>query len=517
MTNFDAFSQADIARLRESLLAADYEIDAVMEAVGPSGQAGLARNHTIAASHVLGDRSDPLARLIRLFVLQQPQPRARIAEIVDLPALLEAGLLEEARAEDPSQSHRGAGSLALSTDPTDDLVRATIDIRPYSDDGEGVSGWAVSDHVAALDTAAIQFDPNHVLGISAASISLAHLTSRRPVVRALDLGTGCGIQCLHLAGHSEKIVATDLNPRALAMARLTCGLNGIDVERRLGSLFDPVEGESFDLIVTNPPFVISPPRADRLIYRESSQQGDDLMRQVVNQGSERLSPGGTLVVVGNWAHTAGQTWQERVDGWVPAGYDVIAIERELLDVYEYAEVWLADAGWSGTPHYRRRYEEWLRYFDQLGIESVGLGWILVQRNERREPGRRHLPWAHPVDRPADELMACFDAIGPSRWSDEELLARHWILAADTVQETLGPPGGADPAHVVLRRQHGLKRAIEVGTALGGVLGACDGELALRQIIDAVASLTDVDAHALRGEILLDVRSLIADTWLSEAR
>ena len=64
-------------------------------------------------------------------------------------------------------------------------------------------------------------DSEYVLGISEASSSLAQLTIREPAGRALDLGTGCGVQALHLAQHAGQVVATDVNPRALAMARLT--------------------------------------------------------------------------------------------------------------------------------------------------------------------------------------------------------------------------------------------------------------------------------------------------------
>jgi methylase of polypeptide subunit release factors len=57
-----------------------------------------------------------------------------------------------------------------------------------------------------------------VLGVSAASATLAQLTLRRPVDSALDLGTGCGVQCPHLARHSRRVVATDLNLRACELA-----------------------------------------------------------------------------------------------------------------------------------------------------------------------------------------------------------------------------------------------------------------------------------------------------------
>src|SRR6185295_16402497 len=101
--------------------------------------------------------------------------------------------------------------------------------------------------------------PDHVAGMHRPSVTLADLTVRRHVARALDMGTGCGIQALLAAQHAELVVATDVNERALAFADLNAALNDLDnVETRAGSFFEPVEGETFELVVSNPPYVISP-------------------------------------------------------------------------------------------------------------------------------------------------------------------------------------------------------------------------------------------------------------------
>src|SRR5262249_25507852 len=71
--------------------------------------------------------------------------------------------------------------------------------------------------IAASDLPAM--DADRVLGVVPASETLARLTVRRPAKRALDLGTGCGVQALLLARHSETVIAVDVNPRALAFAR----------------------------------------------------------------------------------------------------------------------------------------------------------------------------------------------------------------------------------------------------------------------------------------------------------
>ena len=79
--------------------------------------------------------------------------------------------------------------------------------------------WVVSDLTPGLDGGPQRVGADHVLGISPASTSLAQLTLREPVGAALDLGTGCGVQALHLAAHSGTVVATDVNERALRLTR----------------------------------------------------------------------------------------------------------------------------------------------------------------------------------------------------------------------------------------------------------------------------------------------------------
>lgn len=487
-----SLSADDLARLRTSLDG--YTVDAVVDAIGEEGQAALGRNHTVAADRALNGRDDTVATLTRLFVLQQA---------VSWPSV-QAAL--------PAEALRDAGILALDGGS----ARALVDIRPYGSPDDGADGWLVSDHAATLDTARGAPRPDHVLGVSSASTTLAQLTMRKPVARALDLGTGCGVQALHLARHVDSIVATDLNERALACARLGLGLSGVTADLRLGSLYEPVANELYDLIVTNPPFVISPPTTAKFTYRESSFSGDGLMRSVVTGAPRHLAPGGALQVLGNWAHTKDQPWDERLAGWVAGtGCDALVIEREVLDPYEYVEIWLADAGLAGTPEYKETYSRWLDYFDTLGIEGVGMGWFTLVNSGRQDPDVRVEQWPHAVEQPVGTAFGQhFDAIADSRLSDDEMLGLPWSLAEDVVQETLGAPGAEDPSHIVLRQQRGLRRAVEVETALGGVLGACDGDLTLGEILGAVAQLLDVPLADLVADVLPRFRALVADAWFA---
>jgi len=475
----------------------DYTVDAVVGLIGEPAHRALGRNSTVAAVRAIADRLDPLAALTLLWPLQREVPQSAVEAALPglVPPLVEAGILTE---------HAGR-------------ITAAVDIRPYASD-DGAAGWIVSDLSPNLDTLSAPMRPDWVLGVSPASTTLAQLTVRRPVQRALDLGTGCGVQALHLARHAASVVATDLNPRAIELARLTTGINAVEVDLRLGSLYEPVAGEHFDLITSNPPYVMSPPSpdAERLTYREGNQSGDGLVEHVVRRGADHLAEGGLLQVLGNWAHLDGQDWQDRLAGWVAGtGCDAHIVQRETLDPAEYVELWLADAGLAGTDGYRARYARWLDYFAALGIEAVGMGWLVLHRAGRDEPQVRIEDWPYGVEQPIGPAFGAeLDAVDLiTRLSDEEILRRHWELADDVIEETTGTPGEADPQHIVLRRQRGFRRARSVDTETAAVLGACDGELSLEQIIGSVAQLLGTDVAGVRNRTLAAVDELVVDGYL----
>ncbi len=386
---------------------------------------------------------------------------------------------------------------------------ALVDCRPYADDDRDL--WVLSDLTPGLDGTPTRVEADHVLGISPASTSLAQLTLRRPVGRALDLGTGCGVQALHLAQHTGHVVATDVNERALRLTRLNAALNGADdVEVRAGSLLEPVAGERFDLIATNPPFVISPPGGDLLVYRDSGLPGDEVVERIVRDAPDHLTPGGWLQVLANWSILRDRPWDERLEDWLRDDCDALVVQREVLDPASYVELWLKDAGVHGGPDYLRRYDAWLAWFEEQGVEGVGFGWLNVRLREHGSGTHRLLDWPHAVEQPVAPAIAEWgDAVGTEVGLDDLLVRRE-----DVQQETVGAPGAEDPATVVLRQQRGLMRARRADTVEAALVGACDGDLTLGQILDALALLLERPADGLRATYLPVVHELVEEGFLT---
>ncbi|MBD8870910.1 DUF7059 domain-containing protein [Nocardioides donggukensis] len=492
-------------RLGEALGAAGFTHDGVADLLGTTAHAALGRSETTPALRRTAGGS-PLETLTRLFLLQTPV-RLEAAEAA----------LSGSGGRPGGDGRRGlldrlcaAGILERSVGE----VAARLDCRPYADDERDL--WVVSDLTPGLDGLPGTVGRDHVLGISGASTSLAQLTLREPVDAALDLGTGCGVQALHLAAHSRRVVATDVNARALWMAGFNAALNGLGADRvdvRDGSFFEPVRDERFDLIATNPPFVISPATGERLVYRDSGLPGDRVVEDIVRAAPGHLTPGGWCQVLANWAVRDDQPWEERLADWV-RDCDAWVVRREVVDPAAYVELWLKDAGLHGHPDYLDRYDTWLAWFEEQGIEAVGFGWINLRRTDQ-VPRLRWEEWPWEVEQPiAPTVRAWAEAVRMlDRTDDESLLASHLVARSDVRQETVGAPGAEDPHTIVLRQQRGLRRARKADTVEAALVGACDGDLSVGRILEALAGLLEVDAAGARTAYLPVVRELVEEGFL----
>jgi methylase of polypeptide subunit release factors len=496
-------SQGDgtVARLRDALLTAGFTADGLLDLLGAPAYAALARGERVPALRATRGAT-PLETLVRLFLLQQPVPRARAAAVLPAEECLKSGWLAPAGGDE---------------------VTARVDVRPYGGDWFIVSdlGCAVGG-ASGIGGRGRQPGADVVLGVGGASTTLAQLTVRTQVAAALDLGTGSGIQALHATRHATRVTATDVNPRALRCAALTLALSGVpQADLREGSLYEPVGDATYDLIVSNPPFVMSPASpGGRLTYRDGGMGGDDLCRTLVRGAGERLNEGGYAQFLANWQHVTGEEWSDRVRTWVPPGCDAWIVQREVQDITEYAELWLRDAGDHRTDpaEYAARYDAWLDEFERRGTQAVGFGWITLRRTGSGAPSVTVEEWPHPVEQPLGETVrAHFDRQDYLRTHDDAaLLAGHFRLAPDIVQEQVGLPGAEDPEHVVLRQQRGMLRATKVDTVGAGFAGVCDGSLSAGRILDAIAQLVGEDPVLLRDRTPAQIRLLIDQGFLEPA-
>lgn len=531
--------------LRADLAQSGWGVESVEALLGPVAAAALQRELRAPALRVVrralaagaGDVAGyKVAVLTALFMLGEPVGAAALETA--LPRTGVAGALAIGLVV-PTQSASG-----------EQLYAPAVDLRPHeAEDAHGSVRWWVASDLGELVTGQA-LAPDHVLGIGRAGLTLAALTPRKPVETALDLGVGCGIQTLYLLRHVRQVVATDISTRALEFTAFNVALAGVDsarVQLRQGNLLEPVAGQRFDLIVSNPPFVITPPsvRQAGLPLMEYRDAGGPILPALVRGLEDHLNPDGVAVMLGNWEHREGTSWRTSVNQWIGKSLDAWIIQREVQDPVEYAAMWLRDGGLtperSGVA-FENALAAWQEDFDSRQVSGVGMGYLVFHApgsvgDASAAPGAASEGQASPEEpaSAAPGAAAPGAVVEPWRVLEEvptsgqgalgehvaQVIAAHEALRglddAQVAALKLRTASGLSkeealtptpvPTAPVIRQAEGFGRVIAVGMPEVALLSASDeGLLTVAQIAAAVASLTSEDPAAVLADMVAATRT-----------
>jgi methylase of polypeptide subunit release factors len=480
---------ADFKRLKNAFETAGFTDAGVLEALQIDETPSL-RDRDLPLLLHRTRRGTPLDTLIRLFLIETACELEAVRTAIkplSLDVLASAGLVQI----------------------EEDSVRAAVKILPFK------GFWLAFDSTKRLQTPARH---DYVMGIGKSTLTLANLTVRRHARSVLDLGTGCGTQALLTAAHSEKVLAVDRNPRAVQMASFNARLNGLDqVECLEGDLFAPAEGRTFDLVVANPPFVVSPEK--RYIYRDSGMPADEVCRKIVREVPDFLNEGGYCQILCNWVHTAGQDWRERLAGWFEGtGCDVWVMRSETRDAATYASTWIEHTERDTTERFQERFEQWMDYYAELGIGAVSAGLITMRRASGRST------WYRAEDGPEKMLGPCGDAVLQGFAlrdflaavpDDASLLAARLRVSGEArLQRMLEPAaGGWADVSTELCLAHGLAYSGSVDPYVANLVAACDGRKPLGELLAEMAASLGKNPVDLGPALCGVVRSLIERGFL----
>jgi SAM-dependent methyltransferase len=484
----DVTSEDRVRSLRGVLNAAGYNRGTILEVLGagedPTVQ--LRRQDIPRLLRKVGDRS-PRDVLFRLFLLGVPvdaEAAHRAVGPTSLEDWYETGLLEP-----DGSSVRALVRLV----PSEQLILALEKVPRYE-----------------------ETRPDRVMGVASSSLMLARLTMRRPVRRTLDLGTGCGVQALLAAPHSEAVVAVDRNPRAVNVATFNAQLNGLaNLEVREGNFFEPVRDQTFDLVVSNPPFIISPRVVT--IFRESGLGGDRVCELLLRELPRYLNPGGFAQFLCNWAHLAGQDEQDRLAGWFQDnGCDVWVLHSHTCDAATYATTWLPEAD-KEREDFADLFDAWLAYYEREKIEAVSYGLITL----RRRPAATN--WIRWDDSP-ELLGPCGESIVrgfeqrdllESLADDQALMAAHLRLAPEVrLEQQLEPSAdGWSITAAHLRIIQGLGYKGDVDRNMMALVSRFRGAKSVGEVVTDLAGALKQDVSAVANGCLGVVRRLIEQGFL----
>ncbi len=480
----------DARRFRDVLDRAEYSHPRIIERLGALEDlpSRLARNLPRLLRNT--SRATQLDTLIRLFFIGEPvaaEAASQALAPVPLEKWVAAGLLEM----------RGGSVVApVMLLPHNDLLLAF-------------------DQPKEIEAGA---RPDIVQGMTGSTLSLIHFTVRRRSRKTLDLGTGFGIQAFLAATHSDQVVAVDCNPRAINYAIFNGRLNGLsNIEFLAGDTFDPVRGQSFDLVLCNPPFMISSGR--RYMYRDSGMGGDEYCRKIVIEVPRFLNEGGYCQMCCGWIHREGQDWKERLAGWFEGtGCDAWVLRTETQDPGIYASEWIRDTEQDSPEPCARVYQELMDYYEREKIEAISTGFIAM----RRSSGRPN--WLRFDDAPVQEPepfgdavvqgFALRDALEALR-EDEALLGQRLLASPELrlVQESRWTEGAWQVMGAQLYLVRGLHFRGNVDSRVAGLVARCNGQAPLRDVIGQMATALGVEVEKIAPDCLAVARQLIERGFL----
>ena len=483
--HFDLERLPDLAPFREALQRAQFTAPRVAETLAPQPPLDVV---DLPVLLLLTAEPTPYHTLIRLFFLEQPVLETDLREALSpmaLEPLFDCRLLRRTR----------------------EGVRAMVKLLPHD------QFYFVSDFPRRQSHESMPFD--HVLGVGGTSSTLAGLTPRHPVKSCLDLCAGGGVQSILASPFASRVVGTDMNERALNFARFNAHLNGIhNIEWRQGSFFEPVAAEQFDLLVANPPFVISPESS--LLYRDGGGKGDRVSEQVVRGIPQHLAEGGFGVMLLNWHHADDSDWHVRPLQWVENnGCDcwLICICRSKPLIY--AAHWLRQTDHEDKERYQRLLQQWTRYYKEANIGCISFGAVVMRKrsggpNWTRHDSVQNTQYTGACGEHIARLFAAEDFVR-SLPAEAALLDHVFSVHPDLV---IDHRFSFRDSQCVLQ---GLTMELSRGLAFAGridgfvldFLSYCDGHSTLRQAIERLAKKSGTDdAPSLFSHYMEMTRNLV---------
>jgi predicted RNA methylase len=424
----------------------------------------------------------PLNALLRWFWLGVPVNTARAASLIPaeiLALLLQSGLLKQAG---------------------DDLLPRAMLLH--------VDGFLVaSDHASAIDRKQTEM----VLWPNPTSKFLSRFAIRRHSRATLDLGTGSGILSLGAARYSDAVVATDLNQRAVDCARFNARLNGIEnVEALAGDCFSPVKDRRFDLILSNPPFFITP-QGDYL-FCENPMELDGLCRRLVKEAPAHLNEDGYMQMLCEWAQIKGQPWEERVAEWLQdTGCDAWVMKGLTQGPEEYAQQRIKETS-EDTSRDAENYDGFMKYYQHRGVEAIHDGLIVMRRREGRNWAIIEEVPSTPKGELGELILSTFAAQDLMQQidTDDRLLPLRPRMApnARLEQVCVQHEGQWRAESLTLRLISGFPFHMNVQPLVAEFLVTCDGTRTAGEAIQAFAAQANAPRDAVEKECLGIIRKLL---------
>ncbi|MBI3785688.1 MAG: class I SAM-dependent methyltransferase [Deltaproteobacteria bacterium] len=359
MARHQSPSQSNLRWLADGLLAGGYSAEAVRQQLGIRHPDDIgALNHAPAVERLRGDRS-ATATLTRLWFLETTELQRTVDKALGTDAcerLIGIGLLRRC----------SAGRVVAR------LRIEAVDQQYFLADRRFLGVDRTALHLSGRDP---------VYPPSSDSFLLREIIPMNGDPSVLDLCCGSGVQALTFATRASRLAGVDLNPRAVAIAELNAGLNGVDrFDVRCGDLYAPLHREQFDVILANPPFVSSPYERGPA-YHAGGASGDRILRRIIKGYSKHLAPQGRAFAISHVGLRRGETMTGVAAKWFadfPGRALIVTLESGSRVDLAAAQAQFAFE--RGRRAYAAEVRRWVDYLRRHRIDSIVAFLAVAERN-----------------------------------------------------------------------------------------------------------------------------------------
>lgn len=510
MSHLETFAAA----CRDVFSRYDYSLDGLADAFSTDVLSAISRID-IPAIRAGNSCTTECGALVGLFILGDEFSPTQLEQLFGSEGY-QAGILSGVLTTPEKRAAVDFSPVATSDIFQLEKVVSAIDVRPL-DIGHGTL-WVAADFDGQMFTH--RTGPDHVVGVGEASTSLLELLPENFVGSVADIGTGSGVQALTMAARGGQVIATDINKRALMCTIFGAYLNGVSVDVREGSWFEPVGAQQVDLLVSNPPFVMST-EDDVHTYRATGLKLDSASRIMVSGAADHLKQGGMAVLLASWAVCEGEDWRNRLSSWLPdENVQGWVLCRDVVDVEHYVHTWMKDEGHNFTDAQSvLAAHGWATSLRDQSVRAIAFGYVFLQK----QAGPSSLLCEDNYSPALSSMFAeACHHFAVTLWLESldanDLVSEVLCISSDTAihrsdnvlhsAQAAMDGNDSDPS-IAVERLTGSRWRHDIDPLVESIIRGCaPGVLALGDIIELAAAQFGVDSHDLTTSTIPVVVDLI---------
>jgi methylase of polypeptide subunit release factors len=330
----------------------------------------------------------------------------------------------------------------------------------------------------------------------------------------LELCAGTGIAAL-IAGarYAKKSWAADLSGRCTHFAEFNRLLNGLENVCAVQSdLYAAVEGLRFDRIVAHPPYI--PAVEQKLMFRDGGEDGEQILRGVVQGLPRFLNPGGRFYALTLATDRENETFEQRIRKWLGDAQDEFNLflvlnssdnrPDSILKAVAEAKGKLGDLG----PR--------TKLYDQLKVKTVLYGVVVLERRERA--GKALTGRCLKAQNAGSETVEWFRnwqiSLGREGFDRELLAARpHPPAGFRLIVSHAWQDGELLPKEFRLRCEYPLSNDARAEPWIAVLVGACDGSRTVAEVYQQLKAQDVIAAEMSESEFCRFIKVLAGSGFL----